>query len=569
MTTAASRDLPHQHQPQQEHAKEGLSSWWARFKSKPSKKEEQPSKGIFGVPLHQSIQYANVAISLYNDQGQPFIYGHIPVVVAKCGLFLKEHATEVEGIFRLSGSAKRIKELQEVFDLPPKYGKQHEWNTYTVHDAANVLRRYLNHLPDPIIPTDWYDSVREPIRNDWPLERAIPRMQELVSSLPPVNRQLLLYILDLLAVFASKAEMNRMTSENLSAIFQPGVLSHPRDDMAPQEYHLSQKVLVFLIDNQAHFLLDMCPPTGPAQQATGTDVAGSPKRAAGLLRRKTLNTPRRSFSLRSPKSADGTQGGANLPASFAKSSSPLPPASGAVSRSNTLPTKRQAPGQQQRAQDGPRHASLPSLRHDNSSTMPTAGSSATAPVQASIPEMPEGSPATQAVPVPVPTNAMHRSSPGSSRTSLRLLDESNRHTVLAPSQVAGEGRRSRRSSQTSSLRGDNEFSILGGRKLRSDISAESVTGGSGELSSSIPAAMSSTSEIQAVPTSTSVGRASQRSAEPPMTSSSHSAAAGTKPSSSPGKFSNFFKRRTRMGKDEMLSPSSETGSAPGRRDLDD
>ena len=46
--------------------------------------------GIFGVPLAESIRYANVAISLTNDNGESFIYGYVPIVVAKCGVFLKE-----------------------------------------------------------------------------------------------------------------------------------------------------------------------------------------------------------------------------------------------------------------------------------------------------------------------------------------------------------------------------------------------------------------------------------------------------------------------------------------------
>jgi hypothetical protein len=45
---------------------------------------------VFGVPLQISIRYANVAISLFNEQGQSYIYGYIPVIVAKCGVFLKE-----------------------------------------------------------------------------------------------------------------------------------------------------------------------------------------------------------------------------------------------------------------------------------------------------------------------------------------------------------------------------------------------------------------------------------------------------------------------------------------------
>lgn len=49
-----------------------------------------PTQGIFGVPLQVSIRYANVAISLFNEEGQSYIYGYVPIVVAKCGVFLKE-----------------------------------------------------------------------------------------------------------------------------------------------------------------------------------------------------------------------------------------------------------------------------------------------------------------------------------------------------------------------------------------------------------------------------------------------------------------------------------------------
>lgn len=55
----------------------------------PSSSEPKP-QGIFGVPLRQSIPYANVAISLVDEDGKSYIYGYVPIVVAKCGVFLKE-----------------------------------------------------------------------------------------------------------------------------------------------------------------------------------------------------------------------------------------------------------------------------------------------------------------------------------------------------------------------------------------------------------------------------------------------------------------------------------------------
>ena len=52
--------------------------------------EQQLPSGIFGVSLQVSIPYANVAISLTDEHGENFVYGYVPIVVAKCGVFLKE-----------------------------------------------------------------------------------------------------------------------------------------------------------------------------------------------------------------------------------------------------------------------------------------------------------------------------------------------------------------------------------------------------------------------------------------------------------------------------------------------
>jgi GTPase-activating protein SAC7 len=172
-------------------------------------------------------------------------------------------ATAVEGIFRLNGSEERIKQLQVVFDSPPRYGKGLDWGDASVHDAANILCRYLEQMPEPVIPLTFYGPFGEPLRDgglskgDLDINVIIKRYQKLVTELPPFNRQLLLYILDLLAVFASKSNLNKMTSADLAAIFQRGVLSNPKYDKATAEYRLSLDVTTFLIEHQDHFLIGM------------------------------------------------------------------------------------------------------------------------------------------------------------------------------------------------------------------------------------------------------------------------------------------------------------------------
>ncbi|KIW14748.1 hypothetical protein PV08_07532 [Exophiala spinifera] len=360
-----------------------LASWWKKFRKTTEKPDEKVENGpgIFGVPLADSIRYANVAISLQNENGESFIYGYVPIVVAKCGVFLKEKATDVEGIFRLSGSAKRIKDLQTAFNSPDRYGKGLDWTGYTVHDAANILRRYLNQLPEPIVPLDFYERFREPLRKtqiqgpDGELHprdlsvsehsEAVSSYQKLITELPPLNRQLLLYILDLLAVFASKSDLNRMTAANLAAIFQPGIISHPSHDMAPHEYRLSQDVLIFLIENQDNFLIGM---SGTAvDEKTQKDVESGPPsvRSPKPVGRSTSNASagadslrkfgvRRNVSVSSRGSRERSSPGVSSPGTPSGVTS-FGGGSG-ISRSNTVPSKRSpaiASGRFQRITDGP------------------------------------------------------------------------------------------------------------------------------------------------------------------------------------------------------------------------
>ncbi|GKZ39617.1 GTPase activating protein (GAP) for Rho1p [Aspergillus brasiliensis] len=453
--------------------KRDLASWWRQFKRNTRKEEpKEKPQGIFGIPLNVSIKYANVAISLTNDNGESFIYGYVPIVVAKCGVYLKEKATDVEGIFRLSGSAKRIKDLQEIFDSPERYGKGLDWTGYTVHDAANVLRRYLNQLPEPIVPLDFYERFREPLRtyqrqvqeqiqnNAPPAEteafdhaKAVAAYQQLIRELPPLNKQLLLYILDLLAVFASKSDQNRMTSANLSAIFQPGLLSHPQHDMSPDEYKLSQDVLIFLIENQDHFLFGM---NGTAaDEQTVKEVEG------GLARRPTTHSNiRRSVSSASGGAESFRKYGSlrrNVSVSSKNSrnsnaASPATPTSlhgVGVHRSNTLPSKMTPvipPSRYGRAVDntGVNSSAHTSTQHSRSSSRAPPEDTPQPPPQPQPQPAPQPQvvPQTQLAPQPQPAGQpqpVAQPQPELPQNNVRMSPAPNQVAQGTPPPTIGQG----------------------------------------------------------------------------------------------------------------------------------
>lgn len=318
-------------------------------------------------------------------------------------------ATDAEGIFRLSGSAKRIKDLQVIFNSPDRYGKGLDWTGYTVHDAASIFRRYLNQLPEPIVPYEFYERFRDPLRyhqaqavgpsegqlgdkGHFDLDAVVVKYQKLITELPPLNRQLLLYLLDLLAVFASKSDLNRMTSSSLATIFQPGILSHPSHEMVPQEYRLSQDVLTFLIEHQDHFLIGMSgtavdektvkdveggPPVRSPSQTPKVALGRSASNASGGADSLRKHGVRRNVSVSSRSSRDTASNG--IP-------TPLTPSAGGalasgspvvgVKRSNTVPSKRSPAATPtsrfQRNHDTP--TQLASETHGSSTAESTPGS---------------------------------------------------------------------------------------------------------------------------------------------------------------------------------------------------
>ena len=286
---------------------------------------------VFGVSLSESLSVASAEVIV---QSELVSFGRIPIIIAKCGAYLKANGLETPGIFRIAGNGKRVKELQFIFSTPPTYGtKFNNWDNYSIHDVASLLRRYLNNLEEPLIPLEYYESFRKPIQdkpriikhmvsrhishpnankensvtiedkskqkesseNDVPtttpqenlvkshrhesyeadketeaddtdeeskrkkkqrhkkrlsrdIKTAIKEYEELFVQLSNDTKQLTIYLLDLMSLFARQSQLNLMTARNLAAIFQPSMLSHPQHDMDPKEYELSRFVVEFLIE---------------------------------------------------------------------------------------------------------------------------------------------------------------------------------------------------------------------------------------------------------------------------------------------------------------------------------
>ncbi|KAJ7364298.1 Rho GTPase activation protein [Mycena albidolilacea] len=382
-------------EPAQAPSKANLKAWWAGFTSAQKHREgdekEEPVHTVFGKPLKESLRYASVQISTANANGELYVWGYIPVVVAKCGLYLKENATEVPGTFRVNGSNKRMRELQALFETPPRYGKSLDWKqeSYTTHDVASVFRRYLTQMPEPVIPHAMYHAVRDALSKNQSQDTVIATYKRLIRAMPRANQYLLLYVLDLLSVFARKADKNLMTATNLAVIFRPGLISHPAHEMSPAEHDLSQRVLEFLIAQQDWFMLDIPPPPqhgpgGPGSSDEWDDevlvddeghspVGGAWNLVPGAASGSTPGMPRRKTTdSRTPP--DSTIGAGDLsPVNETEHGADGAGGSASVTRRRTLPSGRRGAGAEGGGGAGTEHPTRPKVlrkQKRSSSTQP-------------------------------------------------------------------------------------------------------------------------------------------------------------------------------------------------------
>lgn len=46
--------------------------------------------GIFGASLEDTLKHAGVLVGIFDENDEAYVFGSVPLVVAQCGVFLKE-----------------------------------------------------------------------------------------------------------------------------------------------------------------------------------------------------------------------------------------------------------------------------------------------------------------------------------------------------------------------------------------------------------------------------------------------------------------------------------------------
>ncbi|KAF7729436.1 hypothetical protein EC973_004415 [Apophysomyces ossiformis] len=184
----------------------------AATSSSPTAQESsaQSQKQVFGVPLEKAIQ-----VSKISDKHE------LPSIVWRCIEYLEaKNATQEEGIYRLSGSAVKIRALKQEFNEKGDVDLLGSGEYYDVHAIAGLLKMWLRELPSNVLTSDLLKEFL-PVIDLIDRQERVNELGRLVSMLPFANYTLLRTLTAHLIRVVQNSETNKMTVRNMGIVFSP------------------------------------------------------------------------------------------------------------------------------------------------------------------------------------------------------------------------------------------------------------------------------------------------------------------------------------------------------------
>ncbi|KAJ5710818.1 hypothetical protein N7488_004974 [Penicillium malachiteum] len=169
-----------------------------------------PLKPVFGVTLDD----------LYVRDGTA-----VPFLVYQCFQAIELFGLDLEGIYRLSGSANHINHLKALFDNDSSQVDltNPENFFHDVNSVAGLVKQFFRDLPDPLFTTQYYTQFVEAARIDDDTQRR-DSLHALINSLPDAHYATLRAIILHLNKVQEHASQNRMNAGNLAICFGPTLM---------------------------------------------------------------------------------------------------------------------------------------------------------------------------------------------------------------------------------------------------------------------------------------------------------------------------------------------------------
>ncbi|KAJ5884984.1 hypothetical protein N7495_009494 [Penicillium taxi] len=169
-----------------------------------------PLKPVFGVSLED----------LYHRDGTA-----VPLLVYKCFQAIELFGLDLEGVYRIPGSANHINHLKALFDNDPNAVDlaNPENFFHDVNSVAGLAKQFFRDLPDPLFTSQFYAQFVEAARIDDDIQRR-DSLHALINNLPDAHYATLRAVILHLNKIQEHYTENRMNAGNLAICFGPTLM---------------------------------------------------------------------------------------------------------------------------------------------------------------------------------------------------------------------------------------------------------------------------------------------------------------------------------------------------------
>ncbi|EDK41839.1 conserved hypothetical protein [Lodderomyces elongisporus NRRL YB-4239] len=211
---------------------------------------KEKTNGVFGIEL--SVLTKKFGVD--SDLGVGPSKLRIPIVIDDVINALKQKDMSVEGIFRLNGNIKKLRELTEQINSNP--AKSPDFSNQSAVQLAALMKKWLRELPTPLLTYDLNDLWIMSQSN--PTAEGRKRILQLAYCLLPRDHrnllEVLLYFFSWVASFAEVDEESgsKMDTHNLATVIAPNILFTKQSSNQTEQgdnYFLAIEVVNQLIEN--------------------------------------------------------------------------------------------------------------------------------------------------------------------------------------------------------------------------------------------------------------------------------------------------------------------------------
>jgi hypothetical protein len=234
----------------------GFGKAFKNDKSKPKKGNTSVEKPVSDkATFRQSLELLVEKFGAESTDGVGPGNLKVPALLQDSITAMRNMDMSVEGVFRKNGSLKALRELEEEVDA--KGVEQVDLNTKNPVILANLLKRFLRLMPDPVLTLKLYRLFM--VANDLPDEAQRKKVLHLVCCLLPKSHrdtmEVLFCFLNWVSSFHTVDEEtgNKMDTWNIATVMAPNLLRESNDKEMKTVDQGAVKVVFDLIENNDEF----------------------------------------------------------------------------------------------------------------------------------------------------------------------------------------------------------------------------------------------------------------------------------------------------------------------------